>query len=443
VLEWPEGLGLSTQFFGLIFFMVFNLSKRNTLRYLALAAITGVAFAHYLWIVPKGLSASGLINYDRTSLVFVQSFLGFILLTHLFTGSDSRLKPEASAFLLAFSTLGTFLLLSNNLIIQITTLPIFFLMSVASPKVTRKGQSFQSLQTLLNWALLLLIILTLAASFIYLSSGSFQLQKFKVSDESAYFVGWTLIAAVLLSLIFLFPLGLLVEDHFQSEDWSISSNFRIGANLVFVGLLLKWSGFAPPMASPPIFETIAIIFSSTVVLALLFSKQILSIVHLLALVPVTFLFWSIAKPELLSIALPGLFFVTLGIPRLLRSLILVNLEPNGTVETLSLALRAASFWRRLEVFVIFLVLMPFGTFYGFNLLVKLPIAAPICAASLTLALVVVLGRILQVTQDRGEPQRPIGHWESVIGIVSLVSLIVLGIYPSPLYNYMNFLTSAP
>jgi hypothetical protein len=161
------------------------------------------------------------------------------------------------------------------------------------------------------------------------------------------------------------------------------------------------------------------------------------------LLPVSLWLWAVSKPQLLPFALSSIFFLSLGLPRLIFLIQKLKATPDQSVSDLQNILRAASFTVRLEMFALGLTLMPLGSFLGLNFFVQMPLQASACAASLTFVVVLLMGRALEAQSVDSTSQLRLNRFESVIGVITIAALIVLGIYPTPLYNYIGFLTQHP
>jgi hypothetical protein len=445
MLEFPDGFGLSVLFFGIAGMMLLGGFVSNGVRAAVTALLFGAAFIHYSWFTPFGAAHSRLFLYDQVSLTFLICFLSFIFFSESLVRGRA-LRPEGSAMKLCVGFLGTALLLANNLAIIVIALPMFLFFSSIGPSVSEHGQRARSGLNAVTWSVLLLCLLCVGAGLFMSGNGVMSLDSLMVSSvsrTSEFDQGWAVIFSALTVLVFFYPCAFLLRDSSESEDWGMSAVFRTAPSIVFCGLLFKWCRVEPNL--PPLIVIQILVGSLSFVLfwILIFGRGLLLVVQALAMVPMTLLFWSLTETKSIPAAMSALFIFSVAVSRLIYLFNFLGVKPGTSVRELHAALRAASFGLRLEVFVLGLSLMPLGTFLGFNFHIQLPIEASICAASLTFAIALFLGRILEMKGPVEGAEVRLNQAESAIGVITLAALIVLGIYPTPLYNYINYLSHHP
>ena len=262
----------------------------------------------------------------------------------------------------------------------------------------------------------------------------------QVARTGDFVLGWSLIFSALGVLVFFFPCGFLLQDSCDSGDWNASAIFRMAPTVVFSGLLFKWCKIEAGLPSTEVIEIFVTALSAILFLIILFGRNLLFVIHGFALVPMTVIFWSLGTSKGTNHGMAALFVFSVAISRLIYLLEKTGVGPADSVRSLHAALRAASFGFRMEFFMLGLSLMPLGTFLGINFFIELPIIASICGASLTFATVLFLGRILEVDRAADGSEVGLNQAESVIGVITIAALIVLGIYPTPLYNYIDYLS---
>ncbi|MEQ1879014.1 MAG: hypothetical protein ABL958_20410, partial [Bdellovibrionia bacterium] len=417
----------------------------GALRSFLTAGVFGVACIHYAWFAPFGSAQSGLFVYDQASLVFLIVFLSFLFLSEALT-RETLSRPESAPLKITLGFLGSALLLSNNLGVLILALPVFLYFAMTGTSSTFRGQRARSGLISLTWTVLLLCLLCIGCGLFLTGGGTMNVGGngfSNVAHQPLFMLGWSMIFALEVSLLFFYPFAFFQKDACEAGDWNAGAIFRIAPSIVFAGLLFKWCRVEPGLPGSEALQGLAISLSAVLFLVLLMGRNLLLVVHALALVPVTLLLWSMTDLKAAPAALAALLVFSAAVSRFIYLLKRVGVKPSDSVRGLHEALRAASFGLRLEFFVLGLSLMPLGTFLGFGFFVQLPFEASICGASLTMAIVLLLGRILELDQALEGPEVRLSQAESAIGVITLAALIVLGIYPTPLYNYIHYLSHLP
>ncbi|HEX4923604.1 MAG TPA: hypothetical protein VFV50_05940, partial [Bdellovibrionales bacterium] len=357
-----------------------------------------------------------------------------------------RARLENAPLTLAAGLVGTFLLSANNLVVLVIALPTYILLAMSGPSTGNRGQATRSGLHAIGWSALVMVLMGIGAGLIVSGGGSLSLTGVVAGTAALtkpFYLGWSLIGSVLLVLLFLFPCSFLLGDFREARDWQIAAVFRIGPSLVFSALVVRWCSLIPGFPEPALLEAVAAAFALFLALIILSGRGLLFVVHALSLLPAQLWLWGLSDPKTMPLSLAGVFFASLALPRLIFLFERVGADPSVSIQTLNGALRAASFGIRLEVFAIGVTLMPLGTFLGFNFLVQKPLLASICGASLTLVIVLFMGRALEAREADTKAETRLNQLESAVGVILLVSLIVLGIYPTPLYNYIHHLTQHP
>jgi hypothetical protein len=447
MLEWPDGFGLAIQFFGIVVLLLAGSGIRASWPRWLVTVILGCACVHYILYAPHGNSQSGLLVYDQVTLSFVQGYLFFLFLElSLGRGGEISAQKESAPLTLCASLLGSYLLIANNLTVMVIGLPCYLLLALTGPSTGRTGQSPKSGMHAVSWSVLILVLLGLGAGLMVAGGGALQLSHLPATAApmtKTFLVGWSIVASVLLVLLFLFPCSFLLTDFRDARDWHVASVFKIAPSLVFSALVVRWCLMLPGFPEPQHLQILAASFSVFVAVILYFGQGLLFAVHALALLPSQFWLWSLSDTRTMPLALASVFLFSVALPRLIFLIEHVGAGPNDSIQELHKALRAASFGIRLEVFALGVSLMPLGSFLGFNFLVQKPMLASICGASLTLVVVLFLGRTLGGDSNVRSGEVRLNQVESALGVIIIVALIVLGIYPTPLYNYIHLLTQHP
>lgn len=446
MLEWPDGFGLAVQFFALLALMLAGPALSPRVQRWIVTIVLGTAAIFYFWMSPLGPTQAGAFVYDQTSIVFLQGYLFFLFLLQALLRRARPPRLENAPLTLAAGLVGTFLLSANNLVVLIIALPTFLLLAISGPSTGKLGQPTRSGLQAVGWASLVLVLLGLGAGFMVSGGGSLVMTGSALQPATLtkpFYLGWSLIASVLVVLLFLFPCSFLLGDFREARDWQIASVFRIGPSLVFSALVVRWCSLVPGFPEPYHLELLAATFSLFLAVMILSGRGLLFVAHALSLLPAQLWLWGLSDPKTMPLALAAVFFASLGLPRMIFLYERVGADPDSSIKDLNGALRAASFGIRLEVFALAVTLMPLGTFLGFNFLVQKPLLASICGASLTLVIVLFMGRALESGAGEVKSETRLNQVESACGVILLVALIVLGIYPTPLYNYIHHLTHHP
>lgn len=473
MMQFPQGLGLATLFGGLLVLMVFHRGTfaQGKINRVVVFALLLVALFHTVLLstTSSDIQNIGLFRFDGVNACFAILILVFLLLSHFNLYFDKMLyEHELGSVQIATAFLALVMVFANHFIVLIIALPAFLILVFFSPQLTFKSRASLSLFTGIPWALLFLVILVLSAGLMFqeyhsLRFDEIQTQLMKVGLKSPGTLAWGAPLILFTSLMFVSSFSFFLKDFEEADSWPLIGYFRMLLPLVGAMLCSKWilelggewksgifvqaEGF-PVLTAPVIF----FVFQSFLILVQsLFVRRISQLVQVYATQPLLLTLWGIShgNGDSLYKGVAGLVIYAIAIPLTLKIFIVLDIKPFEKIEGCRLALRRASFPEKFQISALLLILSPLGTFIGFSLIMttmkadvsqgSARLLPAICAASLFMAYIILMGELFDDYSSKKGRTSSASFLDHLFGYGLLIFLLVLGIYPTPLYNYVSYI----
>jgi len=472
----PQGLGLLGLFIGIILQMTVGFGKAAAQRRRDRIVVFVIFLAtmvqlFYLSTLPGMAIQNKLFVFTGVEVCFALAMIIFFLFSHFNFYFDKvvyerelGLLQISSAFL-AFCTI-----FSNHFLVLILTIPNLMLVVFSAPHFSYKSNAKLSLLTGIPWVLIFLIVLSLSSALVYqefgtLDFGQLRLKIVQSGLQGAQVLAMTAPLVIMGGLILFSSFSFFLPDFERSDSWNLIGQFRM--LLPFLGAIMtcRWilmfggvwrdDFFIPaPGFHMQIVPVIVFLLLAVSILIQTVTVQKLSqLVQVFSIQPLLLTLWGLSSGtnDTLLKGIAGLFLYAVAVPLLLKVFVVLDIKPFESIDGGRLALRAASFLDRLQICVLFVILSPLGTYIGYSLIMTTidpnlqigwsNLLPAICAAALLFSLITILGDLF----DDYSPRKLIGnegHWmDQLFGNTLLILLITLGIYPTPLYNYVSYILS--
>ncbi|MGE3973080.1 MAG: hypothetical protein AB7F59_00990 [Bdellovibrionales bacterium] len=474
---WPQGFGMMAFFLGLLCYMAVSrqneiaLGKREKFFVLLLLLLN---LGHIVLLASPleiPLTEKNYFSFDGSELVFALMTLIYFLLNHLNLYRDRiSYERELAAIQLVIAFLSLVLIFSNHMLVVTLALPLLILTVAFAPQLAYKSKASISMNHGISWAALVLLILALSSGLIYQELQTLRFDQIqKALSEKGFtttsLLGWGAPLVLFCSLLCFPVFTFFAKDYEKADSWTLIGLFRQTLPLLGAIMICRWilsmagsweadtfvpfKGFLVTLLPVVAFGLMA----AFVLVQTLFAKNMAQIFQIYSIQPLLLTLWSLSSgtKESFLKGVAGLFLYTIAVPLTLKIFMALDLKPFESTDGGRLALRAASFFQRLQLFALFIIFSPLGTFVGFSLIVStaqgaqkilwLQLMPVICAASLMISLISVLGELFDDFSPKVTAENKTSYIDNIIGYSLLIFVITLGIYPSPLYKYVSYILS--
>ena len=472
----PHGLGLFGLFIAIILQMAFGFRAsvaqgRKEKLFVFVTFLVVLVQLFYLSTMVDSLAQSRLFKFSGTEVCFAIATMIFFLFSHLnFYFDKGVYEKELGLLQLAAAFLACCAIFSNHFLVLLVSVPTLMLIVFSAPHFSYKSIAKLSLLSGVPWALLFLVILGLSSALVFQEFHTMEFEELRVKIIEKGINGPQVLGMfaplVLFSGLVLFSaFSFFLPDYERSDSWNLIGQFRMLLPLFGAIMICRWvlmfggvwrddtfiaaTGFPVQVVPIIVFLLLAVgILLQTVVV-----KRLSQLVQVFAIQPLLLTLWGLSSGThgALLKGIAGLFLYSVAVPMCLKIFVVLDIKPFEQIAGGRLALRGASFFEKLQIFVLLVMITPLGTHIGYSLVMTTVdppfhlgtgnILPAICAASLLFSLVTMLGDLF----DDYSPRRTIvSHniwFDHVFGNAILILLITLGIYPLPLYNYVSYILS--
>lgn len=469
MFDFPYGLSNIAILVGLFALLLFPKKARENYSIKTKGAVGAVllvasATTIIVAIVMNDIYINAVVSYAPANMTFLGAFLLLCLLNHLNLAKENQvLIFETAPLQLLFTLLGSTIILANNLIVFCVGCPALLLILWSSSQLG-SSRTVNLWPMIFRFSFLTLMICFSSALFIYtfgtadLKSMTQGLGNTVMKSPSVY--AWAMMGFVFLTLSSSF--GFFSKEVREAKSWGVVAFFRCGSAFLALILLFKWvqigvkNGFWPK-EYPDLGFIIYSFLSVCGLLRVFLQKKTEELFFLITLQPLLILLIgsSFESPLISTQSVSSFLLAVLFIPFFTNLLITVRASTMGQVTDLQLAMRAAPKFLIPLTFLLMLIFSPVGSVIGFDLfseIVKEVTRIPLAEASqaqifvAAMVLFVIFGTmVLNAIFLRGIMGGNAEHKQTEVAAhiierfwVYTLSLpvIVLGIYPPPLYNYV-------
>lgn len=249
-MDWPITAPIFTIVFGMIIVLLNRClgSERDTsiswkiVLFIAASALFQLAvLGTDYW----GVSSSGLLRLDGLTTSYSVMFLFFFVLNHVnLRFSQVEFEKELPLFELAYLLFGLLLLLSNNLIIHLISLPILYVLMAIAPQLTKQAKHKIGYDTAVVGGLVILVLAALSIAAISADTKTLQLDRINETIQpiwgASFYIGWWLQVLIFGLFILIPPMSLFLRSYEKSGSWALAGLFRGGLPILAVLLMNKW-----------------------------------------------------------------------------------------------------------------------------------------------------------------------------------------------------------
>ncbi len=419
-----------------------------------------------------GVSASGLFRLDGMNTHLLFCFLIFSLLNHISLRFDRcQFETETGILQLAFVLSGIIFIMANNLILYVLAAPMTFLIAGAAPLFnveTPKGKGFR---IAVMSAMIVMFLFAFSAALIGQAADTLELgeigQALLVAQKSPQFIiGWSLHILMCISMMLLPPMALFLTRYEHSESWSLIGFFRMSLPLLGVILFSKWifiTGFQweitgsftsiLSLSAAHISGVLSCAVSVITILALLNTERVLlfSQLTLTAGLFSALLSTSLIGPEGLLISQSTIYIFVFCSSLLHLTFATLNISTQATLKDLGDALQKSSVSIQLGCLFALLGSAPFLTYVGYDLNKKLieraklildieGVTSLLALIFTALITIIICNRIVELyfgNARRNSVWDDRGFAAKIWNYTLMAIVLILGIYPTPLYKYLS------
>lgn len=419
-----------------------------------------------------GVSSSGLFRLDGFNTHLLFCYLFYMLLTHISLRFEkNNFESETAILQLAFTFAGIVFILANNLILYVAAAPMTFLIAGVGALCNSTVSKSRGFRSSVMSAMMSMSIFAISAAIIGQSTDALELNtiiaKIGLAQKTPqFYVGWALHIMVCFSMLLLPPTSLFIEQYKKSESWALVGFFRMSLPLLGLLLLSKWiflTGFSwgldgelkslLSISAAHISASLACLVFILACAVLLTTDRVIlfSQVALTALVSAGLLFSILSGVQGFLVTQSALYIYIFCSCLLHLSLSTLKLSTAASLQDLRDALQKAPVSVQLGFLFSLLGSAPFLTFVGFDINKQLiertrylgdseGVLSLISLILMGIMTVLICNRVVELyfgNARRNSFWDDRGFAAKMWGYTLIAFLLILGIYPTPLYKYLS------
>lgn len=435
----------------------------------------GISLLFLIWKLSLGVEEfTETLNFSHETILCGVLLLLYNLFCHVQLCIEKRgFQPQLPAMELIATLLGLWLVFANHFFFWIMGLPILLLLiSGAALLAGKKSVQGQFIKGVMK-AMILFILLVFCGVELSESFGTMELNKIHeaILVSKTLPIHLTLIFLLglicLVPLFFIPPFSFFLSDYEKSESWGLFAYFRMLAPLLGCLLLFRWMSIflgngvsqSFPAHEAWIQKISLILFFGTVGLIIWLGlmiamfRKVSHLIYFVCFTPLAFFLMSLGLHDT-KVTVWGymtLFLYVLGVPLLAHCLESLSCKCSGTISDLRSKIARGDLRAKLTFFIVLLFMSPPMNMMGFDLITYITRqntlnlgydTQTIKIIFLLAAIYPFVGNSLMVMRsmnggtEHHQNLSSTNEAEKIWNYVLLGLFIILGISPTPLYNYV-------
>ena len=426
-----------------------------------------------------GALAACLIQ-NSLQVYFSCGLILMVILSHVGARAKLRdLSAEFSPAVLGFTAACFAIVNSDNLLIYVMAVPVCFFFQGCAPELVTRQKSKAAVNAAAVRALLFLVVLSWGTCLLYKVFGTMRLSEIKsasitASSEQLFWAGWACFLSVALAWLPASASDAFGQKYEEADSWPVWVIFRMGPPLVATYLCMDWililqnpvllklvpDGFGSQML-PRIGLYVFLALAAWNLFQLFLASRLSRVLHPWLFQPLALVFLGTGVQDrgVLSWSLAGIALYAVGVPLVALGAQQAKWRPRAIWQDCVSVLSKTDLGTKVQIFVGLWALTPLATVAGYHVLSgalkslsSLSGATPaspegvITLSVLALSMmstgvqVFLLAKLFNTKASSpdlaAKDTTRDAHVPRVVAATALIVFIILGIYPTPLYNYL-------